>query len=123
MSTARAFGAVSRTTPLRELSITRREPGSRDVRIDVLFCGVCHSDLHTVKSEWEGTVYPCVPGHEIVGRVVAVGGDVTRFKVGDLAAVGCMVDSCRTCRSCREAWSSTAIGTIRRSRTTASTSI
>jgi uncharacterized zinc-type alcohol dehydrogenase-like protein len=86
-------------------TIRRRAPGPRDVRIEVLFCGVCHSDLHQVRDEWQSfmpTVYPCVPGHEIVGRVVAVGSDVRSFREGDLAAVGCLVDSCRTCAACRE---------------------
>jgi uncharacterized zinc-type alcohol dehydrogenase-like protein len=102
MSTAHAFAAFDKSTPLGPFTFERREPGPRDVQIDILFCGVCHSDLHTVKSEWPGTIYPCVPGHEIAGRVRAVGAEVTRFKAGDLAAVGCMVDSCRTCSSCRE---------------------
>ena len=102
MSVAHAFAAFDQSAPLGPFTLERREPGSRDVQIDILFCGVCHSDLHTVKSEWAGTAYPCVPGHEIAGRVTHVGADVTRFKIGDLAAVGCMVDSCRTCRSCSE---------------------
>ena len=102
MSRAHAFAAFDKSAPLAPFSFDRREPGSRDVQLDILFCGVCHSDLHTVKSEWAGTAYPCVPGHEIAGRVTKVGADVTRFKAGDLAAVGCMVDSCRTCRSCSE---------------------
>ncbi|NWM20148.1 alcohol dehydrogenase catalytic domain-containing protein, partial [Escherichia coli] len=77
-----------------------RDPLPDDVSIDILYCGVCHSDLHTVRGEWGGTLYPSVPGHEIVGRVTAVGGDVTRFAVGDLVGVGCMVDSCGHCPSC-----------------------
>ena len=101
MSHARAFAAFDKTSPLGPFRFDRREARGHDVQIDILFCGVCHSDLHTARSEWPGTVYPCVPGHEIVGRVAAVGPDVTSFKVGDLAAVGCMVDSCRTCDSCR----------------------
>ena len=101
MSKALSYAAYDRTSPFRPFSLDRREPGPQDVQIDILFCGVCHSDLHTARSEWPGTVYPCVPGHEIVGRVTKVGSDVTGFKVGDLAAVGCMVDSCRTCASCR----------------------
>jgi uncharacterized zinc-type alcohol dehydrogenase-like protein len=101
MSRARAFAAVDKTTPLGPFAFDRREPEPHDVQIEILFCGVCHSDLHTARSEWPGTAYPCVPGHEIAGRVAAVGSGVTRFKVGDLAAVGCMVDSCRTCDSCR----------------------
>lgn len=101
MSTARAFAAFDQSSPLGPFTFDRREPGPRDVQIDILFCGVCHSDLHTVKNEWQGTNYPCVPGHEIVGRVTAAGREVTRFKTGDFAGVGCMVDSCRTCASCK----------------------
>ena len=102
MSTARAYAAFDSSAPLAPFTLDRRDPGPTDVHVDILFCGVCHSDLHTVKSEWAGVEYPCVPGHEIAGRVVAVGKDVTRFKAGDLAAVGCMVDSCRTCPSCQQ---------------------
>jgi uncharacterized zinc-type alcohol dehydrogenase-like protein len=97
---ARAFAAHSATTPLAPFDFQRRDVGPDDVSIDILFCGVCHSDLHTVRAEWGGTLYPCVPGHEIVGRVTAVGGDVTRFVPGDLVGVGCMVDSCGHCPSC-----------------------
>jgi len=99
---AQAYAAFDPKSPLGPFSLDRRTPGPRDVQIEILYCGVCHSDLHTVKSEWQGTTYPCVPGHEILGRVVSVGSEVTRFKQGDLAAVGCMVDSCRTCPDCRE---------------------
>src|ERR1700722_17361848 len=102
MSTAKAFAAFDPSSPLRPFSFERREPGPRDVAIDILFCGVCHSDLHTARSEWSGTAYPCVPGHEIVGRVSAVGREVSAFKPGMLAGVGCMVDSCGACASCRE---------------------
>jgi uncharacterized zinc-type alcohol dehydrogenase-like protein len=103
MSHAKAFAAPDKSSPLGPLTIERREPGAQDVEFDVLFCGVCHSDLHQVRSEWQGTVYPCVPGHEIVGRVTRVGSDVKTFKPGDLAAVGCMVDTtCGTCPSCAE---------------------
>ena len=98
----KAFAAQSASTPLAPTTIERREPGPKDVAIEILFCGVCHSDLHTARSEWPGTKYPCVPGHEIVGKVTAVGGDVTRFKTGQIVGVGCMVDSCRTCSSCQE---------------------
>ena len=98
---AQAYAAQAATTPLAPLSIARREPGPTDVAMEILFCGVCHSDLHQARAEWQGTNYPCVPGHEIVGRVTAVGAEVTKFKVGDLSAVGCMVDSCRTCASCQ----------------------
>ncbi len=101
----RAYGAASASSPLGPITIPRRTPGPRDVQLDVLFCGVCHSDLHQVRDEWHTTmptVYPCVPGHEIVGRVVAAGRDVRSFKEGDLAAVGCMVDSCQSCAACME---------------------
>ncbi|SEP94401.1 uncharacterized zinc-type alcohol dehydrogenase-like protein [Faunimonas pinastri] len=100
--TIKAYGATAADKPLESMNIERREPGARDVQIDIAFCGVCHSDLHTVRSEWGGTVYPCIPGHEIVGHVSAVGGDVTAFKVGDVVGVGCMVDSCQHCDSCAE---------------------
>ncbi|HEU0066647.1 MAG TPA: NAD(P)-dependent alcohol dehydrogenase [Sphingomonas sp.] len=100
--TTPAYGAHAADRPLEPIAIERRAPGPRDVQIDIAFCGVCHSDLHTVRSEWGGTLYPCVPGHEIVGEVSAVGDAVTGFKVGDTVGVGCMVDSCRTCPSCRE---------------------
>jgi alcohol dehydrogenase (NADP+) len=100
-STVNAYAAQSATTPLAPHAIQRRDPGAHDVAIDILFCGVCHSDLHTARSEWDGTQFPCVPGHEIVGRVSAVGDEVTRFKVGDVVGVGCMVDSCGHCPSCQ----------------------
>jgi uncharacterized zinc-type alcohol dehydrogenase-like protein len=87
---------------LSPFQLDRRTPGPRDVQIEILYCGVCHSDLHVARNEWGGTTYPVVPGHEIVGRVSAVGGDVKGFATGDLAAVGCLVDSCRTCAACRE---------------------
>jgi uncharacterized zinc-type alcohol dehydrogenase-like protein len=98
----KAFAAQSPTTPFGPHTIERREPGPQDVAIEILYCGVCHSDLHTARGEWPGTQYPCVPGHEIVGKVTAVGAQVTRFKPGQLVGVGCMVDSCRTCDSCQE---------------------
>ncbi|MEQ1868544.1 MAG: NAD(P)-dependent alcohol dehydrogenase [Vicinamibacterales bacterium] len=101
MALARAYAAHDKSSPLVPFAVERREPGPDDVQIEILFCGVCHSDLHTVRSEWAGTLYPCVPGHEIVGRVSAVGRNVRGFAVGDRAGVGCMVDSCRTCPSCR----------------------
>src|SRR4029077_14980616 len=87
--------------PLKPFSFERREPIATDVQIDILFCGICHSDLHIARNEWGGTRYPCVPGHEIIGRVVKVGKAVKKFKEGDTVAVGCMVDSCGTCESCR----------------------
>jgi len=102
---ARAYAASGASSGLAAATIRRREPRPQDVQLDVLFCGVCHSDLHQVRNEWQSvmpTVYPCVPGHEIVGRVAKAGSAVRRFKEGDLAAVGCMVDSCRTCSACRE---------------------
>jgi len=100
-SKARSYGAQSATSTLAPFPIDRREPGPTDVEIDILFCGVCHSDLHQARNEWHNTVYPCVPGHEIVGKITRVGNRVTKFKPGDLSAVGCMVDSCRTCVNCR----------------------
>lgn len=96
------YAATSAEAPLGPFSFERRDPTPRDVRIDILFCGVCHSDLHTARGEWGGTVYPVVPGHEIVGRVAEVGDDVSAFRVGDLVGVGCMVDSCQHCASCAE---------------------
>ncbi|MCW6507506.1 NAD(P)-dependent alcohol dehydrogenase [Lichenifustis flavocetrariae] len=96
------YAAETSSAPLAPFSFERRDPGPKDVQIDILYCGVCHSDLHQVRNEWHNTVYPCIPGHEIVGRVTAVGGSVTKFKVGDLAGVGCMVDSCRTCPNCKD---------------------
>lgn len=99
-ATVRAWGAQSAERPLEPLTITRRAPGTHDVVIDIDYCGICHSDIHQVRSEWAGTLYPCVPGHEIVGRVVATGQHVTRHRVGDLVGVGCLVDSCRHCPEC-----------------------
>lgn len=99
---ARAYAAQSATSSLSPFTLTRREPLAQDVVIEILYCGVCHSDLHQARNEWHNTIYPCVPGHEIVGRVVKVGSAVTKFQEGDLAAVGCMVDSCRTCPSCQK---------------------
>ncbi len=102
MSKAIGYAAQSAQEPLAPFSFERREPGDHDVAIDILFCGVCHSDLHTTRNEWHSTTYPALPGHEIVGRVTAVGKHVKHFKKGDLAAVGCLVDSCRTCPSCKQ---------------------
>lgn len=104
MSTAKAYSAAGKTSPMAATTIERREPTERDVQIEILFCGVCHSDLHQVRDEWHEhmpTVYPCTPGHEIVGRVTKVGSAVTRVKVGELAAVGCLVDSDGTCPQCK----------------------
>lgn len=100
--TIKAFAAAAADQSLAPIDITRRDPGAHDVQIDILFCGVCHSDLHQARSEWDGTIYPCVPGHEIVGRVSAVGAGVEKFVVGDLVGVGCMVDSCQHCAACGE---------------------
>ncbi len=100
--TVKAFGTEAKDQDLKELKIERREVQPKDVEIDILYCGVCHSDLHTARNDWGGTVYPSVPGHEIVGTVTAVGSEVKKFKVGDTVAVGCLVDSCRTCPSCAD---------------------
>ncbi len=98
----KGFATQSATSPLGPFSFERREPGPHDVQIEILFCGVCHSDLHTARNEWTNTIYPCVPGHEIVGRVTKVGSEVSKFKEGDVAGVGCIVDSCRRCSACKE---------------------
>jgi len=98
----KSYGAHAADTPLEPIDIERRTPGPSDVQIDIAYCGVCHSDLHTVRSEWGGTQYPCVPGHEIVGHVSAIGSGITRFKVGDTVGVGCLVGSCQGCASCAE---------------------
>lgn len=105
MYTSKAYAANSATSPLAGTTIQRREPAAHDVQIEILYCGICHSDLHTVRDEWHSimpTAYPCVPGHEIVGRVTRVGSAVTKFKPGDLGGVGCLVDSDRTCPNCKE---------------------
>jgi uncharacterized zinc-type alcohol dehydrogenase-like protein len=102
MTQASGYAAASPTTALAPFSFERRSPGRQDVALDILFCGVCHSDLHTARNEWGGTVYPSVPGHEIVGRVTATGDLVSKFKVGDIVGVGCMVDSCQRCAPCAE---------------------
>src|SRR5690606_23078383 len=95
-------GTNNANEALNQLTIKRREVGANDVEIDILYCGVCHSDLHTARNEWHATVYPCVPGHEIIGKVIAVGNKVNKFKIGDSVGVGCMVDSCRSCSACQE---------------------
>ena len=102
MTKTKAYAARSATSALTPFELERRSPGADDIQIAILFCGVCHSDLHTARNEWKNTLYPSVPGHEIVGRIVAVGDKVKNFKVGDLAGVGCMVDSCGHCPSCAE---------------------
>ena len=101
MTRTPAYAAASATSPLAPFAIDRRAPGPRDVQIDIAYCGVCHSDLHQARGDWGGEIFPMVPGHEIVGHVSAVGGAVTKYKVGDAVGVGCFVDSCRTCAQCR----------------------
>ena len=98
--TTHAYGALAADRPLEPMTIDRRAPGPRDVELDIAYCGICHSDLHTVKAEWAGTRFPCVPGHEIVGRVTRVGDAVTRYQHGDSVGVGCMVASCQHCDAC-----------------------
>ena len=98
----KAYATEASNQPLSLTHIKRRSPTPKDVAIEILYCGVCHSDIHTARNEWKGTTYPCIPGHEIVGIVTEVGSEVTRFKQGNKVAVGCMVDSCRTCGSCKE---------------------
>jgi uncharacterized zinc-type alcohol dehydrogenase-like protein len=98
----KAYSSSSASSPLTQTTINRRDPSAQDVQIEILYCGVCHSDLHFARNEWQFTQYPAVPGHEIVGRVTKVGPDVKKFKVGDSVGVGCMVDSCRTCADCRD---------------------
>ena len=100
--TIQAYGAPAADHPLQPLAITRPAPGAHDVQIDIAFCGVCHSDFHQVRAEWAGTLFPCVPGHEIVGRVSTVGTHVSHFKPGDLVGIGCIVDSCKQCDDCAE---------------------
>ena len=102
MIQTKGFAAQSASTEMAEWTFERREVGPHDVQFDILFCGVCHSDVHQVKNEWGGSTYPMVPGHEIVGKVVKVGAHVKKFKAGDLAGVGCMVDSCRVCDNCKD---------------------
>jgi len=102
MSETRGYAAQNATAPLAPFQFPRREPGAHDVHIHILYCGVCHSDIHQVRNEWGHSMYPMVPGHEIVGQVTKVGGQVRKFKAGDIAGVGCMVDSCRVCPSCKE---------------------
>ena len=101
MYSTNGYAARSASSPLSPFSFERRDPLPDDVQLDILFCGICHSDLHIVRNEWRGTTYPCVPGHEIVGRAIKVGSAVKRFKAGDLVAVGCMVNSCGVCENCR----------------------
>ncbi len=102
MTTVQAWGVPAAGKPLAPMTINRREPGLNDVELEILFCGVCHSDIHQARDEWSGATYPMVPGHEVVGRVTRVGRDVSKFEVGQLAGVGCMVDSCRVCAPCED---------------------
>jgi uncharacterized zinc-type alcohol dehydrogenase-like protein len=102
MPAVKAYATASAASALSPFAVERREPGPRDVQIDILYCGVCHSDVHQARNDWSNSIYPMVPGHEIVGRVVRVGGEVRKLKVGDYAGVGCMVDSCRQCESCAQ---------------------
>src|SRR5579871_3138895 len=102
MRTTKAYAAQSATSPLAPFTFDYRDPGAHEIEIEILYCGICHTDVHQARNEWSGTTYPCVPGHEIVGRVTKAGKKVKKFKEGDLAAVGCMVDSCRKCASCKD---------------------
>lgn len=98
----KAFGTEAADADLKKLQINRRDVTAKDIEIDILYCGVCHSDLHTTRNDWGGTLYPSIPGHEIVGKITKIGSEVTKFKVGDLAGVGCLVDSCHTCDNCKK---------------------
>ena len=98
----KSFATLASDKPLALHTIQRRDPGPKDVQIEILFSGICHSDIHTARNEWRGTTYPCVPGHEMVGRVIKVGANVRKFKKGDTVGVGCLVDSCRKCSACKE---------------------
>ena len=102
MIATKGYAAQSATTPLAPFSFERRNPGPHDVEIDILFCGVCHTDIHFLNNDWGMSLYPMVPGHEIVGKVVSVGNQVKKFKTGDIAGVGCLIDSCRECENCKE---------------------
>ncbi|MDI1255529.1 MAG: NAD(P)-dependent alcohol dehydrogenase [Flavobacterium sp.] len=102
MTAIKAYAAYDAETPLKPFEFERKDVGPNQIQIDILYSGVCHSDIHTAKGDWGPAIYPLVPGHEIVGRIVKIGSDVTKFKIGDLAGVGCFVDSCRTCNNCKE---------------------
>jgi len=102
MISVKGYAAQSAVSPLAPFDFSRREPRPKDVLIDILYCGICHSDLHLVRNEWGRSIYPMVPGHEIVGRVIKAGKKAKRFNAGDLAAVGCFVDSCRKCSNCKD---------------------
>ncbi len=99
--TVKAYGTNASTLPLSKLEIGRREVGKNDIEIEILYCGVCHSDVHTARNEWKDTVYPVVPGHEIIGKVIKTGAEVSAINIGEIVGVGCMVDSCRECRNCQ----------------------
>src|SRR5262245_55667615 len=101
MTKSFGYAAQDSRSPLAPFSFERRDVGAHDILLEIQFCGICHSDIHQVRNEWGGSIYPMVPGHEIVGRVAEVGAEVTNFKVGDTAGVGCMVDSCRQCAHCK----------------------
>src|SRR5271154_4843024 len=102
MIPTKAYAAYDEKTPLSPYDFSRRDPGAHDVQIEILYCGICHSDIHQVRNEWGGgSIYPMVPGHEIVGKVIAVGEHVKKFKIGDIAGVGVMIDSCRVCKNCQ----------------------
>ncbi|HET9629021.1 MAG TPA: alcohol dehydrogenase catalytic domain-containing protein, partial [Novosphingobium sp.] len=102
MTPARAYAALSPGETVEPYTIERRDLRADDVAMDILYCGVCHTDLHMIRNDWHSTIYPLVPGHEIVGRVRAVGAEVTKYRPGDLVAVGCMTDSCRACSPCED---------------------
>jgi len=101
MPTVKAYAATKAKTALGPTSIERREPGAHDVVIDILYAGICHSDIHQARDEWGGSIFPMVPGHEIVGKVSKIGASTTKFKLGDTVGVGCFIDSCRECPSCK----------------------
>ena len=101
MPSSKGYAAPNAQSPLVPFSFTRREPGATEIAVEILYCGVCHSDLHMARNEWGQSMYPLVPGHEIVGRVIGAGSAVTRFKVGEIAAIGVIVDSCRKCAPCQ----------------------
>src|SRR6266576_5000564 len=111
MTPTKGYAAQSATTDLAPWSFERRDVGPHDVQFDISYCGVCHSDLHQIRDEWGGSIFPMVPGHEIVGTVKKVGAHVIKFKAGDLAAVGCMVDSCRVCEECKNGLEQYCTGT------------
>ena len=100
MPASKGYAALNAQSPLAPFSFSRREPGTTEIVVEILYCGVCHSDLHMVRNEWGNAIYPMVPGHEIVGRVIAAGSDVSKFKSGDIAAIGVIIDSCRHCAPC-----------------------